>query len=392
MKLKVVRKIANLGVYHYVLNFNNILTLIRNYSLHHYQFIILGAGLAGMTLSAQLSRNNIDHLVIDISNPGSGASGTPAGLLNPATSQKAKFHTHTEKCITAFDELLKVVSKEVDLTGTILSDSIVRPALDSELETNFKSTLQSGDWPNGWIDWIDKEALIRYGPIAGSGGLFVKVGYAIDFRSWLKQLIQFSTSRTATLLTNTSYENLKLSDGFEIRTQNDVYRAPVLIDCTGSNPLNKNGLRWTPVKGQTRVVKTSEPVHLDTAISGYGYLIKNGDSLILGSTYEHHFKDEMPDAKKDKPLLDKLSMLNLDRNNTLEITERWSGVRVSTPDRLPALGALDENPMYHYFMGLGSKGLLYSAWLSEILVQHLINNESVPDIYHVKRLHKQRKG
>jgi glycine oxidase len=390
MKLKVIRKMANLGVSHNVQMSNNILTRIRNYSLHHYQFIILGAGIAGMTLSAQLSRNSIDHLVIDISKPGSGASGTPAGLLNPATSQKAKFHAHTEKCLTAFDELLKAVSKEVDLTGTILSDSIVRPALDSELESNFKSTLESGDWPHGWIDWIDKEAMIRYGPIAGSGGLLVQVGYAIDFRVWLKQLIQFSTSRTATLLTNTNYEYHNLSDGYEIKTQTDVYRAPVIIDCTGSNPINKTGLRWTPVKGQTRVVKTSEPIHLNTAISGYGYLIKKGDSLILGSTYEHHFIGEKPDVKKDKQLLDKLSMLNLDSYKTIEITERWSGVRVSTPDRLPALGALEENPRYYYFMGLGSKGLLYSAWLSEILVQHLLDNQSIPDSYHVNRLCKKK--
>src|SRR5690606_409541 len=108
-----------------------------------------------------------------------------------------------------------------------------------------------------------------------------------------------------------------------------------------------------------------------TALSGYGYIIPKDNRLILGSTYEHHFDHTDPDPARDSVLLGKTAMLDIPQPGTDDIIDRWAGVRVSTPDRKPAIGALPGNPDLHYFFGLGSKGLFYSAGLSRLLADHL---------------------
>jgi len=354
--------------------------------LQYYRFTILGAGLAGLTLSAELSIRSIPHVVIDINPIGSGASGTPAGLLNPAAAQKAKFQSSAPVCLLAFDRLFEIVSNSEDCSSVILSSHVLRPALDDKLEINFKDSIENGDWPENWVEWLNTNQVAEYGAIQSQGGMFIKKGLAIDFRAWTKALSKFSASKYADIMENAVYEIAPVKNWFVIATSKIKVKTDVIIDCTGSSNRFKSHLKWHSVKGQTRIVKPSEHTNLKTAVSGYGYVVKRENELILGSTYEHNYTEVEPTTDKDAYLLKKASMVTNEVISSNQITERWAGVRVSTPDRLPGIGSLPDNPNFHFIMGLGSKGLYYSAWVASMLADHLLDGKAIPRKYHVSRL------
>lgn len=356
--------------------------------MQNYRFTILGAGLAGLTLSAELSIKSIPHLVIDTGSIGSGASGTPAGLLNPAAAQKARFPVTAPSCIEAFEKLFNIVSGSVDCSSVIMNDHIIRPAIDEKLASNFKESVEIGDWPENWVSWLSSEQVLKFGPISSLGGMFIHKGIAVDFRAWTKALAMFTESNNALIIENATYELISTTDGFELITANAEFKTDIVIDCTGSSDRFKSHLKWHPVKGQTRIVRPNQHIELNTAVSGYGYVVKKGDTLVLGSTYEHQFKDELPSEDKDSYLLKKASMVTTESIQTSQIEERWAGVRVSSPDRLPAIGSLPDNPNFHFILGLGSKGLYYSAWTASMLCDHLLNSTPIPRQYHVSRLLK----
>jgi glycine/D-amino acid oxidase-like deaminating enzyme len=354
--------------------------------LQNYRFTILGAGLAGLSLSAVFSHRSIPHVLIDTSLVGSGASGTPAGLLNPAAAQKARFQTSAPSCMDAFVQLFDIVSRTKDCSSVILSPHILRPAMDQTLASNFRKSIEKGGWPNHWVNWLNESEVMSYGNIPSSGGMFINRGLAVDIRAWTKLLCEYTTSEYASVIQNTDYELERTGLGYFISTSSVAINSEIIIDCTGSSNRFKSHLRWHSVKGQTRVVQPRQSVNLKTAVSGYGYVVKRNHELILGSTYEHLFTDDRASVDKDEYLLGKAAMVTDEKLESDQITERWAGIRVSTPDRLPAIGSLPMEPNFHFIVGLGSKGLYYSAWVANLLADHLLHEKVIPAEYQVLRL------
>jgi glycine oxidase len=357
--------------------------------LQNYRFTILGAGLAGLSLSVELSLLGIPHNILDTKSIGSGASGTPAGLLNPASAQKATFSAYAPNCISAFERLFSIVSQTVDCSNVILNTSILRPAIDDKLAGNFKDSVENGNWPEGWASWLTKEQLTHYGTINGLGGMLIHKGYALNFRKWTCALAAYTSSLYAEIVENADYSFEKIPSGYRFTCNNTFFITENIIDCTGASELYKSKFKWAAVKGQTRTVHCESSLTLNTAVSGYGYVVQSGQELVLGSTYEHHFTNIEPTYDKDQLLLKKASMVTDTFLTVTHITERWAGVRVSTPDRLPAIGSLPDETEFYYIFGLGSKGLYYSAWIATIMAQHITSNSPIPKAFHVKRLLKE---
>src|SRR5690606_12436895 len=119
--------------------------------------------------SGEFSIRSIPHAVIDINSIGSGASGTPAGLLNPAAAQKARFQSTAPSCIDAFYRLYEIVSNSVDCSSVILSSHLLRPALDDKLASNFIESVENGEWPENWVEWLNADQVSEYGTIPSQG-------------------------------------------------------------------------------------------------------------------------------------------------------------------------------------------------------------------------------
>jgi len=364
----------------------------KHVKYNHFNHVILGAGLAGLTLSMELLQKEQRVLLIDLKYPGSGASGTPAGLMNPATAQKALMPDDALNCVRAFSKILNKLLDQ-DNSEIILHEKVLRPAMDQKLLANFNSTLDE-PWPDGWVEWINK-LTEDYPQIPGfKGGLLLNIGKAIDVPKYLSGMFNYCRNLNLNYSFGGDYSLIEDGEKFKLQIEDVILSAENIINCTGSTVPDITDFKLHKVKGQIRIVEDTHANPLSIALSSYGYLAQKNDCLIVGSTYEHHFSDVAPTAKQDDILLNKIKLMTGRNYLATDIRDRWAGVRITTPDRKPAIGSLLTQKNYYYYTGLGSKGLFYSAFMSELLSDHILNNTPIPVKYHITRLlsDKQKKS
>lgn len=313
---------------------------------------IRGAGIAGLTAAWYLAKAGVRVTLTDTSHLGAGASGMWWGLLNPATGVNPTPVKGVREAIIGFE----VMREELGLReATWIRAGIWRPAVDKSLYNGFRKAVMNPDWPAGWLRWDDPV----HG-LSGNGILRVSAGYAIDTRLWLTTLA----------------DRLR-STGVEIREKAPSHLridAPIRIETVGASILGDpdwKHLKLHPIKGQLREVDVSGVRGQYPALSGRGYAVQVDDSRwVIGSTYEHDFKDSQPDPAYDGYLIDRFKAL-FPQPVSVTVVGRWSGVRVGTSTRVPLLAKHPAIPGRWAITGLGSKGLLYSQILGRELAARL---------------------
>lgn len=74
-----------------------------------YDFCILGSGIAGLSLADALVDHGYSVIILEKDDIATGASGTPGGLVNPATGRRGKKTWKAERCYKAILQNLKKV-------------------------------------------------------------------------------------------------------------------------------------------------------------------------------------------------------------------------------------------------------------------------------------------
>src|SRR6056297_1657036 len=85
--------------------------------------------------------------LIDTSDPGSGSSGAPLVLINPATGRRAKMVQNAPDSLSAIIDLLMRVKEYSGRADFFEHNGILRPALDSELANDLNDLLQNTTGP-----------------------------------------------------------------------------------------------------------------------------------------------------------------------------------------------------------------------------------------------------
>lgn len=134
-------------------------------------------------------------------------------------------------------------------------------------------------------------------------------------------------------------------------------------------------LPLVPVKGH--LIHVRIPGFPLTEILNRGaFLLPLGNDLFaLGSTFENNRDDEVPVPGKEAELVAKLEkMVTL----PYQVVGLHVGVRPAVKDRRPLLGRHPQHPQLAVFNGMGSKAVLLTPWLAEVLARHLEHGEELP--------------
>lgn len=356
-----------------------------------YDFCILGAGLAGLALADSLLQRNQTVLVIDKAQPGAGASGTPGGMVNPATGRRAKLIWRAEKCYEGILKNLRRASAYAH-EPFFHKTGVLRPALTSKMARKMREQFGHTNWPEGWARWMQEDEIKRFHPGVScvDGGIWLPVGLTVDVAAYLRAFVRLLDEAGATIIPEARYE-IKTRDGdWKITIDENLFRARHMVAAAGSStpsitPWEK--LPIHPLKGQVLGFQVDEPINFEHSLSGLGYLARVSEhKFVMGSTYEHHFTDDKPDDEGRRRLLDKLQKLLPELAIWARPGAQWAGIRASTPDRQPFIGTHPETTHAHVFTGLGSKGLLYSQYLAELLSEWILEGKDLPARMNVQRL------
>ena len=355
---------------------------------HQTDFCILGAGLAGLSLADALSQKGFATTVIDKGNIAAGASGTPGGLVNPATGRRAKKSWKAEQCYTAIASNLEKV-RPYSETTFFRKNGLLRPALLEKMARKMHAQYKQTSWPEGWCQWKSENEIkeIHPGITCVDGGLWLPIGLTVDVGKYLTAYAEYLKAGGTSFFLNQDPVYISPDDYRKVALKDITITTQHLVFATGHAVATSPYWDWIPVnliKGQVAKFKTSDKqLSFDHSISSLGYMARLDDpqTLVQGSTYEHDFEHLKPDNQGEEYLRKRLRRTLPDLADNVKTVDQWAGVRTSTPNYKPILGRHPVHKKMHLFAGLGSKGLLYGKFLADRYAEHLTDRTKLhPEI------------
>lgn len=360
----------------------------------HYDLMIFGAGIAGLSVAYTALQRGLKTVVIDINKPGCGASGTPMALLNPATGRKAKKTWEAEKCLLYTKRLLEEAGT---FSGQQYyhNNGVIRPALDKKIADGMLNNFQQAGWPPGWIEWLNEKELNNRFPglNCGHGGLWIPAGGTVSMKDFIQSLYLYLQSTGVDFQLDTNF-NLVNTNPFIATDDTHEISANIAIYATGKE-MTQNAL-WEilpfhRIKGQTLTVQLNTKLEFESSVSSFGYMAQlpsRQNEIVLGSTYEHQFDHFKPDRQGADYLLKRLSRTIPGLINRSKKQTGWAGIRVTVPDKKPVIGPHPDRKNLYTICALGSKGLMLGPYLGKLLIEHIIDKSDIPEIFSIERVLK----
>jgi glycine/D-amino acid oxidase-like deaminating enzyme len=347
-------------------------------------FCILGAGIAGLSLADALTEKDYSVVVLEKDEIGSGASGTPGGLVNPATGRKGKKIWKAEPCYQAIRQNLNKVL-EFSSQPFFKNNGLLRPALSPKMARKMHQEYEKTDWPTGWCYWQNEQQIKERHPGINcvGGGLWLPIGLTADVKAYLKAYARFLQSAGVEVQTGVEINYHQKKDHWIIETSASTVKSHNLIFATGFATIDHPFWRFLPlegVKGRLAVFKANKSLlNFDYSISSIGYIAHfgKGNKFVQGSTYEHYYNITRTDKEALQYLRSRTRKVLPNLAQNAKLIKQWTGVRTNTPNRKPVIGEHPVIKNLHLFTGLGSKGLMFGKFLARHYADHLRNGRSV---------------
>lgn len=353
-------------------------------SSNHFDFCVLGAGLAGLAVSKNLIESGVSVCLIDIDDIASGASGTPLGLVNPATGRAGTKVWRAEECYSAVYDDLKKVQAHTDIR-IFDKTGVLRPAQDEKMASRMFDNVNKYDWQEGWCSWLDQQEVkeLNADVHCVEGAMWLPKALTVDTSAYLNAKAQLLSKKGLTIYTKTKYNLFKTEDGFNLSIPNseDIHTKHV-IHTAGA--FTKDSPYWDdlpihPIKGQVAIFESPRAKDFNYSISALGYIASISDThFVAGSTYEHHYDHLDPDNEGLEYLTNRLSGVYPALFRDSKLMNQWAGVRASSPNKKPILGRHPEHTNLFVFTCMGSKGLLYSEYLGKMLTDFILKGSAIP--------------
>ncbi|PCJ69329.1 MAG: bifunctional tRNA (5-methylaminomethyl-2-thiouridine)(34)-methyltransferase MnmD/FAD-dependent 5-carboxymethylaminomethyl-2-thiouridine(34) oxidoreductase MnmC [Rhodobiaceae bacterium] len=322
----------------------------------HRTACIVGAGIAGASTAAALTRAGVSVTLIDSEGPGAGASGNPAALFMPRMasdgSAEGRFH------IAAYLHMEHWLSQ---LPNEIRND-VFRPCgvlqlARTDADTRRFDSLAAGSLlPQGHMELVSAEALSALtGFETGLPALLFPKGGVLTPRALLRHLIgdlPVHRARVHSLMRHDDLWSLHAPDGSLIAEADMV----VLANGTGLTAYPQTDwLPLEPVRGQiTELPEGALPPQQHALVAG-PYLISHADgSALTGATYDPGASPQAPltpSPTEHQRNLDALAeaipplQSSLDDLTPSELSGRVA-FRAQVPDRVPFAGPAPDQPAY----------------------------------------------
>jgi glycine oxidase len=337
-------------------------------------WLVTGSGLAGACTALRLSEG-AQVALIDSGAASSASSAAVAGLANPLMAARARPVWQAAQALDAFDRLL------ADLGGRRIIKKL-RPAGNPKQAERFRE--RAAESPDLGT-WIDAAAAAERFPwlTAPHGVLHVRRGGAVSIPAVIAAAADAlrrngGAVRPESHLTGWSRDG----DTLVAETSEGPVRTRRLVLAVGAETRRfpvLSGLNLHGIKGQIVRVRPSESVPEGLMpVSGSGYVVPDGESVVVGSSYEHEFEDTAPRRVVSRRLLARAAHM-LPWLEGASIDAEFAGVRATVPGtRLPLVGPVRGEENVWVIGGLGSKGLLMAPWIADRFRNWTREPESIP--------------
>ena len=350
--------------------------------MKHWDAIIIGAGIIGLSLAIELNRRGMRVLVVDKGEPGREASWAAGGMLADFPLElPSALHELAAVSAGMYPEFVRELEDasqmKIDLRsqGTIL---FTNP--NPNFSNQASATSASIDPHSLPASLSELEPILATEKLSPMNAHFLRER-SVDPRDLVSAAIAAAKRRGVDFSSGDQVLSIEVDSGKTsgVCTNKTTFAAPVVVNCAGawSSQVRAHAdtssamptLPTRPVKGQMLCVVTPQKEFIHHVIRTPDvYLIPRSDGrLLIGATQEEAGFD-----KQTVPAtIQKLHHSALDIAPALagaRILEAWAGLRPGTPDNLPILGPT-ELPGYFVATGHFRDGILLAPITAQIMAQ-----------------------
>jgi glycine oxidase len=327
--------------------------------MKHYDYIVVGCGLAGIAFCEKLKAEHKSFCVFD--NGSQQSSIVAAGLYNPVILKR-------------FSKVWKA-QEQLNLALPVYSHIEQTLEIRVDYQIPVLRRFSSVEEQNQWLYASDKPGLCNF-----MAPHFIKNDFPyIDAPFGFGEVMQTGRVDTAHLVH--SYKNALraqghlTTDAFDYKAlllktngiQYNTISADYLVCAEGFGVKQNPYFKELPINGTKGEVLTLHipQLKLDEAIKSSVFIIPIGEDLYrVGSTYNWRDKSNRPTVQAKQELLEKLStFIKAD----FTVVDHSAGIRPTVKDRRPVIGAHHNHKNVFILNGLGSRGVMIAPYVAEQL-------------------------
>lgn len=302
--------------------------------MKHWDVIIAGGGVIGLSLALELRRQSAEVLVVERHEPGREASSAAAGMLAPAVDDTpATLFPLASTSARMYPQFVRELETET------------QQRIDYRTEGTLEVVSADGARSHYFHPPISPETAKQLEPCLETAGLeiYFLEECSVDPRALLSALISACHRTGVDLVTGTNVVEVEQHVGrvVGVRTDRTRYGAKVVVNCCGawSGGVGPVKLPTRPVKGQMcSLIPQRRDVLRHVLRSDDVYIVPRSDGrLLVGSTLEETGFDKRVSPETIQQLHQAAANLVPELGEAL-IQEVWAGLRPGTPDALPILG------------------------------------------------------
>ncbi|SFV54558.1 FAD dependent oxidoreductase [hydrothermal vent metagenome] len=356
----------------------------------YYDSIIIGAGIAGVSLAHSLRQKNQKVLVLDKKGIASGGSGAAGAFISPKIGKTSSLQMLTNKAFTfSKDFYLRQTPKYFYQTGIFRIPKDKEDASKfPEYEKNNSNTYTN--YSSSKLNSLGIHSLYEsfYFPEAGDCDA-IEVCHALlkNIEIIICEVEKIERKEDKWLVDKYEATNLILATGYE----------NTLVD-----------IAYMGIKGTwgTRADFTSS---LDLSVSMHQSISigENRKGMIkIGASHEHFIKNPQPCEKKETFILKEKAKALIDTSD-LHLDKTFCGMRAGARDYFPLVGKIIDVPYMlenypqirkgikvelkyrknlYILNGLGGRGFVFAPLMAKILSEHIVENTPLESLVSPDRL------
>ncbi|MBW2936803.1 FAD-binding oxidoreductase [Aureisphaera sp. CAU 1614] len=339
-------------------------------------YIIVGLGIAGISICEQLRKNNKSFVVIDAN---SSATSVAGGVVNPCV---LKHFTPVWEANIFLPQALPFY-KELE---SFLNVEFIT-------ETPILKVFNNNEEQNLWTVASDRNELSKYlgeeiiqntndGLNADFGFGKVNHSFQIDTKIIIAKYREYLGNTKSLLPTDFNFEALKVKNSEVV--YEDILATNIVFAEGASaiyNPFFPKNI-LIPKKGEYITIKSPQ-LDCFSVLKSKFFIIPLGEDMYkIGATFAHDDYGLQISEKGRKELVAAIQKLI---TVPFEVIDQEVGMRPTVKDRRPLVGNLPEHKNVYFLNGLGTRGLLMAPLLSNYLYDFIENNINLPSEINIKR-------
>ncbi len=341
--------------------------------------VIVGGGLAGCTLAHTLHQNNIKFILLD--NPTKqSCSRVAAGIVNPINFFKINLSWWADRCLAYNISFFKTVSDtlQTEVYQGIAYKKIFTSAAEKTKWKQKQNDVEVSDYISIDTTKMQNEKIIDEHGVG-----------CVHGAAWLNVPLFLEKSKLFFEKLDCWHEQ-ELHYDYTAKLCNEMQNLKIIF-CEGASIIENPYFDYCVMKiSKGEILTLHQPgLQLQNIVNKGAYVLPIGDDkYLIGATYVWDENNERITTEGKEHLLTLWQQIS---NLPAEVLHHKAGVRPASRDRRPVVGASARQANVYCLNGLGTKGAMHAARLSQILYEHIFEDKPIEFEINTTRFLKKKK-